>query len=259
MARAIKKGGPLKKPDTFSPSPKLRIDATSVYQRCYPDRFKLFGNGTERPTRVADETVLPLFRHELLHDAESSVWVFLWWIVLAAPQGKELVYIDETVWKYFSSEAPKDIHRQKLLYMLQNDLFRSDFVHPEYQQLLPLITSMAALIETDYYWVKEDKYKHPEYLHDALQRVILNFLLENKDASFMDLRKSPEPRQVEPVVLAVPPIYVEPRVPAFVSPSSNGGKKRKASGSSVHDSQPQSSISSSREPRCGSFTVRFVP
>jgi len=50
---------------------------------------------------------------------------------------------------------------------------------------------MAKLIREDYHWVKEEKYKHPEYLHDALQRVILNFALENKDAPFMDLQKNP--------------------------------------------------------------------
>ena len=172
MARAIKKGGPLEKPDTFSPSPELRGDAASVYKRCYHDRFKLFGNGMKRPTRVAVEAVLPPFRHEIRHDAESSVWVFLWWIVLAAPQGKELVGNDEILWRYISLDGPMKNH-QRLLSMLQQDLFRSDFVHPEYQQVLPLITSMAILIETDNHWVKEEKYKHPEYLHGALQRVIL--------------------------------------------------------------------------------------
>ena len=63
--------------------------------------------------------------------------------------------------------------------------------HPEYDRLFPLVKSMGKLIREDYHWVKEEKYKHPEYLHDALQRVILNFALENKDAPFMDLQKNP--------------------------------------------------------------------
>ena len=70
-------------------------------------------------------------------------------------------------------------------------------MHPEYRQLLPLIQSMLILIQRDYHWVKEEKYKHPEYLHDALQRVVLNFVLENKEASFMDLQKSPEYRPLK--------------------------------------------------------------
>jgi len=57
LARAIEKGGPLEKLDTFSPSTELRGDAASVYKRCYPDRFRLFGNGMKRMTRVDDEAV----------------------------------------------------------------------------------------------------------------------------------------------------------------------------------------------------------
>jgi len=116
---------------------------------------------------------------------------------------------------------------------------------------------MAALIEMDYHWVKEEKYKHPENLLDALQRVILNFVLEKKDASFMDFQKSPEPRKVQPMVRAVPPIYVKHRVPVFISPSSTRGEKRKVSGSSAHNSQPLSGVSLSHEPHYGSITVRF--
>jgi len=259
MARAVHKGCPLSKPESFPASPVLQPDAAFVYKRCYPDRFKLFGNKEKWPTKVADQAVLPMFRHELRHDAESSVFLFFWWVMFAAPQGKESVDIGFIIWSYFSLEEQIWFNRQKLLSALQYDAFRDDIVHPEYDRLFPLVKSMAKLIREDYHWVKEEKYKHPEYLHDALQRVILNFLLENKDASFMDLKKSPEPRQVRWVAPVAPPIYVKPRVPVFASSSSTRGKKRKASGSSVHDSQPQSSISSSREPRCGSFTVRFVP
>ena len=88
MARALRKDRPMTKPDTFPSCPALRGNAASVYERCYPDCFKLFGNRIETPTTVADETVLPVFAHELRHDAESSFWVFFWWIVLAAPQGE---------------------------------------------------------------------------------------------------------------------------------------------------------------------------
>jgi len=57
LAHAIEKGGLLEKLDTFSPFTELRGDAASVYKRCYPDRFRLFGNGMKRMTRVDDEAV----------------------------------------------------------------------------------------------------------------------------------------------------------------------------------------------------------
>jgi len=54
MARAVHKGCPLSAPESFPASPVLRRDATSVYKRCYPDRFKLFGNKEKWPTKVAE-------------------------------------------------------------------------------------------------------------------------------------------------------------------------------------------------------------
>ena len=95
MAQAIRKGGPLSKPKTFPLSLVLRSDSAFIYQRKYPDRFKLFGNEEKRPTRLSRKETRPVFRHELRHDGESTVLIFFWWIVFAAPQGKGLVYIDQ--------------------------------------------------------------------------------------------------------------------------------------------------------------------
>jgi len=118
-----------------------------------------------------------------------------------------------------------------------------DFVDPEYRQLMPLVKSMATLIKEDYHWVKEEKYKHPEYLHDALQRVILKFVLENKEASFMDLQKSTEHRQVEQVFIAPPQIYRRSPPPLFVPLASTRDKKRKATSPNMYGTQLLSAAS----------------
>jgi len=133
MARALQKGRPLAKPDMFPPSPVLRDHAASVYQRCYPDRFELFGNRVETPTTVADETGLPVFAHELRHDAESSFWVFFWWIVLAAPRDKESVCIDFSVWCLISDVSDYS-HHSILLSMLacEDEDLQNNFTHPGY-------------------------------------------------------------------------------------------------------------------------------
>jgi len=175
----------------------LRSDSAFIYQRKYPDRFKLFGNEEKRPTRLSRKETQPMFRHELRHDGESTVLIFFWWIVFAAPQGKGLVYIDQMLWRSLSSQGWTRRTRYELTILLKDDDLEGGFVHPEYRQFLPLVKSMLNLIQSDYHWVKEEKYKHPEYLHDALQRVILNYVLENKEASFMDLQKSPEYRPVK--------------------------------------------------------------
>jgi len=76
--------------------------------------------------------------------------------------------------------------------------------------------------------------------------------LENKDAPFMDLQKLPEPRQVGAPFPAPPPINVPP---VIVSPSSSQGKKRKATGSSVHGTQLLLGVPSSHKSGCGSLMV----
>ena len=102
---------------------------------------------------------------------------------------------------------------------------------------------MATLIKEDYHWVKEEKYKHLEYLHDALQRVILKFVLENKEASFMDLQKSTEHRQVEQVFIAPPQIYRRSPPPMFVPLASTRDKKRKATSPNMYGTQLLSAAS----------------
>lgn len=260
MAHAIQKGRPLAKPKIFPPSPVLRGNAAFVYERYYPDRFKLFGNKMETPTTVADETVLPVFAHELRHDAESSVWVFFWWLVLAAPEGKESVCINHIIWSLISSDDSPGNHHHMLLTMLdcEDEKFQHDFIHPAYHQLLPLVISTVTLIRKDYHWVKEEKYRHPEYLHDALQRLILNFVLENKYTSFMDLQKLPEPRQVRHALVGPPPINVKPPSPVLVTLPSSRGKKSKAAGSSAHETQVLSGVSSNPKSVYGSLMVCYI-
>jgi len=255
MARAIHKGSPLSKPPTFPPSPVLRGDAVLAYKRSYPDRFKLFGNEVQIPTNAADMSILPDFRHELRHDAESAVWVVIYWVALAAPEGKQSVAIDVGLWNAITSSRQMGDHRHRIFPIIEDNEAQNDFVHPEFHQLLPLLASMARLIRRDYHWVKEEKYKHPEYLHDALQRVILNFLLENKDASFMDLRKSPANREVQmintPAPLAAP--IIEVRRSASVR-----NKKKKATKSSVNDLRRLALVASSRRFDDSSLKVCFV-
>ena len=245
MARAIHKEGPLSQPGTYPPSPVLQGNAASVYKRSYPGRFKIFGNEMKTPTKVDDQAILPAFKHELRHDAESSVWVFFWWIIHAAPQGKESTRISSIVWRLISSDDPADGYRNRLLRSLQFSDYWEDFVDPEYRQLMPLVKSMAALIKEDYHWVKEEKYKHPEYLLDALQRIILNFVFENKEASFMDLQKSTECRQVEQNFIAPPQMYRWSPSLLFFRLASTRGQKRKATGSGMQGTQLLSAGSSS--------------
>jgi len=252
MAQAIRKGKPLPMPESFPLSPVLRSDSVLIYQRNYPDRFKLFGNEERRPTRLNHIEIPPVFRHELRHDGESTVLIFFWWIVLAAPQGKDSIYIDEILWRSLSSQGWTRRTFSEFTILLEDNDPEGGLVHPEYRQLLPLIQSMLDLIQRDYHWVKEEKYKHPEYLHDALQRVVLNFVLENKEVSFMDLQKSPEYR---PVKIINNPAPLSAATTEHRRCISILGRKRKATSSTAPGIQRLSLASSVHKSGLGRLKV----
>jgi len=60
---------------------------------------------------------------------------------------------------------------------------------------------MANQLTGDLYWAEHGgpvEMKDPEFLHEALQRIIFNFLMENKTKPFMKLEKDPlHHREVE--------------------------------------------------------------
>ena len=74
----------------------------------------------------------------------------------------------------------------------------------EYQELESLFRQMANRLDGDLYWVeygdpKEMKeMKDPEFLHEALQRIIFSFLVEHRTKPFMGLDKHSLRREIEP-------------------------------------------------------------
>ena len=70
----------------------------------------------------------------------------------------------------------------------------TSWLDPQYQELVPLFLQMAAQLRGGLYWAKYGgtaEMKDPEFLHEALQRIIFNFLMENKTKPFMELEKDP--------------------------------------------------------------------
>lgn len=60
---------------------------------------------------------------------------------------------------------------------------RISWLEPKYRKLEPLFLQMTNQLEGDLYWAKYGdtaEMKDPEFLHEALQRIIFNFLMENK-------------------------------------------------------------------------------
>ncbi|KAF5354189.1 hypothetical protein D9756_007164 [Leucocoprinus leucothites] len=85
MARAVQFQRPLAeenwKPFDFQ---FIELDdvAAKIYQKFYPMRMEIFGNEKLTP-EDSHKHIDSGFRHELRHDGESIVWVFLYWLMRA--------------------------------------------------------------------------------------------------------------------------------------------------------------------------------
>jgi len=107
------------------------------------------------------------------------------------------------VWTDLTSANPQD-KKDKRWRFLQELTIPEGLVwlDPAYEQLEPLLQQMAKQKHKDVYWVDRvpscPRYMvDSEFHHEALQRLILNFLMEYGDKTFMNLKKHSLHRKTE--------------------------------------------------------------
>jgi hypothetical protein len=62
-----------------------------------------------------------------------------------------------------------------------------NLTHSFYEPLRPLIEDLAAILVNDSHWLPaSDPRKDPFYITEAFQRLILNFIIDNRGEEFMD-------------------------------------------------------------------------
>lgn len=170
---------------TLSPEPHER------YKTVLPDRWDRFP-----PTKaqivnyqLKDKRT---WRHELRHDAESVLWLLVWWAVHAWPvtvrDWDDSRYIPHGPYKSLVGDA-----MARGTYMC---VFPKDALHQHYCGLLPLLVKLTSQLSGDYHWAVDGIFTHPDFVHEAFQRHIFEFLVNNKGASFMDLQRRNSPRPV---------------------------------------------------------------
>jgi hypothetical protein len=77
-------------------------------------------------------------------------------------------------------------------------LMPSNLTHSFYKPLRPLIQDLAAILFIDSHWLPEDDLrKDPFYITEAFQRLILQFIIDNRDKEFMDHRVEKTFRKVQ--------------------------------------------------------------
>lgn len=189
MARLLRANGYSKAEVISRPIPQLG-DSDQVYRRFLFERLETFPSNELEVLFVKPGKLPSSFRHKLRYDAESVFWSMVWWCIQARPNGDNKgSKIKLNHWMRLTS-AEDD--RNSLI----ND-FPTKSLHPEYQELETLLYNMAALLRGDYDFSQDNLRRQDEYLHEAFQRLIYQFLVDNHDQKFMNQEKDPLPREVE--------------------------------------------------------------
>jgi hypothetical protein len=206
IARAVQAGQPVHptKGMYFPELPLLSEGIRARYQSKYQERMKLFNGLLGSQTGPSQNPLPAFFQHRLDHDGESGVWTSFWWSILSFPEHEADVPIGPATWvvltpQYAGSRKglPQSDKRDMVLgALIKGD---TDIFHPGYGGLLDLFQSIAEAILPDYHWAEHSIRRRSDFVHEILQRIILNFVVENKDAPFMDMKKSEKNRTVKGV------------------------------------------------------------
>ena len=87
--------------------------------------------------------------------------------------------------------------RNLLIKGLSSEEQPANLTHSRYMPLQPLISKLAAILVVDTHWLPvSDVRSHPEYINEAFQRVILQFILDNCSEKFMTDLIGPQLRKV---------------------------------------------------------------
>ena len=214
MARSVVKGRPLaltcnNSVEPLCGLPRLSLAALKAYETHLPDRLQKFPQPQVNQDGCAAKTTkgkdieslrsLP-WSHELRHDAESVFWLLVWWAIHLRPKSSSSSKIDSTM---FAQLTNIDLERERdsRIAFMRELADGISWLDPSYQKLEPLFLQMTNQLTGDLYWAKDGgtaEMKDPEFLHEALQRIIFDFILENKAETFMQLEKDPHrDREIE--------------------------------------------------------------
>ncbi|KIM23841.1 hypothetical protein M408DRAFT_27546 [Serendipita vermifera MAFF 305830] len=175
----------------FPPMPEVAPGLQESYRNTVSDRVEVFPpNEAEYLSRKDAEGVVveeKPFRHLLRFDAESVFWVLNWWCIRAKPK-RELREepISQSVWNNFTSASG-------YRWITKGEYF--GYLHSAYKPLSDLLYDIGEHVDGDLGWAKEGGRDKTEYLHEVIQRLILNFLFVHWDAAFINEEKSDEKRE----------------------------------------------------------------
>lgn len=196
MAVALRRGGVGKAVDMIPAMPEIHSKLLSHYRALLPNRVQEFPANEEEILQAPAETFEAGFEHLLRYDAESVFWCMYWWLIQAKPkdsQGNKLNSLDSLDWLNFIGVGDGDVDA-RYGYVAVRKPFP---LHPTYAPISRLLEKMAEHLRIDLKFSKDKiKSDNPEYLCEVFQRLILNFLVEHRQADFLRLPKDEQWRDI---------------------------------------------------------------
>jgi hypothetical protein len=199
------------------PMPQLKGDALELYEKHVGKRLSEFPENKMLTYEIKKgKDIRNDYKHRLSYDAESILWLLLYWAIQIQPSpSKEKDRIPGTVdkisadiWVLLTGGDGKKDSRRKLV-----PLGTDPLCHPYYKLLDALLRSLFQQLSTyqEYVSLPSEGYKvasedpdatvdtrkEEEYLHEAFQRTILDFIVENIKQPFMNATISPIRRKPE--------------------------------------------------------------
>lgn len=200
MARAVVKGVRVHAEEVFQlhDLPALSTAALGVYTQYLPGRLEEFPQPVEDQkgyicqVRFSDPDAQTFqWTHTLRHDAESAVWLLIWWVIhIRAPTSIDPnTRMQDFPWSYLTSVNLvgnlDERHR-----FLSSMLAGMEWIDPYYEGLKPLFQRMARQIQGDLDWIDKapetsEYMRKPDFTHECLQRIILDFLVDQDNATLL--------------------------------------------------------------------------
>jgi hypothetical protein len=175
------------------------------YTLNHPNRIERFPLEEDKVIyKLSPDSVNRRWRHDLEHDAESVFWLLLYWVLGAQPAQQPAENISSLTWASLIGSVG---NRTGLLRSLRDDLEPEQVAHSFYRPLVPLLGELAAILAIDRYWLDTSETRNnEEYVPEAFQRLILQFILENRSKEFMTHPVDGQIRQAEMIrqILSLP-------------------------------------------------------
>ncbi len=171
-------------------------DSPERYTWNHPDRIEKFPFKTRLLVDAASaDSSSRKWRHELDHDAESVLWLLLYWCLTMQPADSPKEAVGASTWSMLTGPVGSCIG---MLDILAHGRELPGITHSVYKPLASLLSDLSAILSVDRHWLDQSETRnHLEYVCEAFQRLLLQFILAHRDEEFMKKKVDLRPRQVE--------------------------------------------------------------